>query len=64
MAKTISKPLALAIAAGITLGGAFGAGAPAFAQDDARRNVDSGVESVQNDGQQVLPPRGYHSECE
>lgn len=32
MAKAISKPIALAIAAGITLGGAFGAGSPAFAQ--------------------------------
>ena len=32
MAKIIAKPIALAIAAGITLGGSFGAGAPAFAQ--------------------------------
>lgn len=32
MAKTISKPLALAVAVGLTLGGSFGAGAPAFAQ--------------------------------
>lgn len=56
MANTISKPIALAIAAGITLSGSFGAGAPAFAQDDAGRNVDAAVESDQNDGQQILPP--------
>lgn len=33
MAKAISKPLALAVAVGLTLGGSFGAGAPAFAQE-------------------------------
>ncbi|MDK8760143.1 SpaH/EbpB family LPXTG-anchored major pilin [Corynebacterium pseudodiphtheriticum] len=33
MAKAISKPLALAVAVGLTLGGSFGAGAPAFAQN-------------------------------
>ncbi|MDK4235261.1 SpaH/EbpB family LPXTG-anchored major pilin [Corynebacterium propinquum] len=33
MAKAISKPLALALAVGLTLGGSFGAGAPAFAQN-------------------------------
>ncbi|MDK4235264.1 SpaH/EbpB family LPXTG-anchored major pilin [Corynebacterium propinquum] len=48
MAKTISKPIALAIAAGITLGGAFGAGSPAFAQDGT-------VPSVAEEATQVLP---------
>ncbi|CAB0582182.1 LPXTG cell wall anchor domain-containing protein [Corynebacterium diphtheriae] len=48
MAKAISKPIALAIAAGITLGGAFGAGAPAFAQDGT-------VPSVAEEATQVLP---------
>ncbi|CAB0730848.1 LPXTG cell wall anchor domain-containing protein [Corynebacterium diphtheriae] len=33
MAKAISKPLALAVAVGLTLGGSFGVGAPAFAQE-------------------------------
>lgn len=33
MAKTISKPLALAVAVGLTLGGSFSVGAPAFAQN-------------------------------
>ncbi|CAB0584898.1 SpaH/EbpB family LPXTG-anchored major pilin [Corynebacterium diphtheriae] len=49
MSKAISKPIALAIAAGITLGGAFGAGAPAFAQDGT-------VPSVAQEATQVLPP--------
>lgn len=33
MAKAISKPLALAVAVGLTLGGSFSVGAPAFAQN-------------------------------
>lgn len=33
MARAISKPLAIAVAVGLTLGGSFGAGAPAFAQE-------------------------------
>lgn len=49
MARAITKPVALAIAAGITLGGAFGAGSPAFAQDGA-------VPSVAEEATQVLPP--------
>ena len=48
MAKVIAKPIALAIAAGITLGGSFGAGAPAFAQDGT-------VPSVAEEATQVLP---------
>lgn len=33
MAKAISKPVALAVALGLTLGGSFSVGAPAFAQN-------------------------------
>lgn len=33
MAKAISKPVALAVALGLTLGGSFSVGAPAFAQE-------------------------------
>ncbi|MDK8708082.1 SpaH/EbpB family LPXTG-anchored major pilin [Corynebacterium pseudodiphtheriticum] len=47
MAKAISKPLALAVAVGLTLGGSFGAGAPAFAQENdvpaANEGLPSGV---------------------
>lgn len=49
MANSIAKPISLAIAAGITLGGAFGAGSLAFAQDGT-------VPSVAEEATQVLPP--------
>lgn len=49
MANSIAKPISLAIAAGITLGGVFGAGSPAFAQDGT-------VPSVAEEATQVLPP--------
>lgn len=42
MAKAISKPLALAVAVGLTLGGSFGAGAPAFAQQDSASQSNEG----------------------
>lgn len=47
MANSIAKPISLAIAAGITLGGVFGAGSPAFAQDGT-------VPSVAEEATQVL----------
>lgn len=62
MAKVIAKPIALAIAAGITLGGSFGAGAPAFAQGLNAQQTQADAadgESPVLDGEgatQVLPP--------
>ncbi|MDK4319013.1 MAG: hypothetical protein DI558_10725 [Corynebacterium propinquum] len=62
MAKIIAKPIALAIAAGITLGGSFGAGAPAFAQGLNAQQTQADAadgESPEVDGEgatQVLPP--------
>lgn len=62
MSKTIAKPIALAIAAGITLGGSFGAGAPAFAQGlNAQQTqadaADGETPAVDREGAtQVLPP--------
>lgn len=62
MAKIIAKPIALAIAAGITLGGSFGAGAPAFAQGlNAQQTqadaADGETPALDGEGAtQVLPP--------
>lgn len=60
MAKAISKPLALAVAVGLTLGGSFGAGAPAFAQQDApnpNEGLPAGVteEDLVDGARQILP---------
>ncbi|UQV59712.1 SpaH/EbpB family LPXTG-anchored major pilin [Corynebacterium propinquum] len=61
MAKAISKPLALAVAVGLTLGGSFGAGAPAFAQQDSASQSNEGLppgvisDDLIDGAQQILP---------
>lgn len=47
MAKAISKPLALAVAVGLTLGGSFSVGAPAFAQESG---VTAATQGLPNGG--------------
>lgn len=54
MAKAISKPLALAVAVGLTLGGSFSAGAPAFAQVDVVEEGNISPEA-EADATQSLP---------
>ena len=56
MAKTITKPLALAIAVGLTLGGSFSVGFPALAQDDAGQNTNPAVNTNPNGEQLIFPP--------
>ena len=56
MAKAISKPLALAVAVGLTLGGSFGVGAPAFAQvNDAVEANDPADATQKVPGASTIP---------
>ena len=55
MAKAISKPLALAVAVGLTLGGSFGAGAPAFAQN----SVNAPQVATQAPPASTIPAENY-----
>lgn len=58
MAKAINNTIGLAIAVGVTLGGSFTFGSPAFAQDPNAQALPPGLQDLAHEDQQILPPAG------